>query len=126
MTVRFLFSTVQTSEEHVAVNERAEVLPPETPTGLKIANDRTEIIDGGMGGPDRITAQPASPQHKEESLKIGSSIAVLDRDKKQKRFPFEPNVNGISMSARESLAISGQSGEANVFTVSPSAKIVSC
>ena len=122
MTVRFLFSTVQTSEEHVAVNERAEVLPPETPTGLKIANDRTEIIDGGMGGPDRITAQPASPQHKEESLKIGSSIAGLDRDKKQKRFPFEPNVNG----ARESLAISGQSGEANVFTVSPSAKIVSC
>ncbi|XWS58558.1 hypothetical protein CRYUN_Cryun08bG0044400 [Craigia yunnanensis] len=111
------------SEEHVAVNEGAGVLPPATPTDLKIANDRTEIIDGGMGGPDRITARPASHQHKEESLNIGSSITGLDRDKKQKRFPFEPDVNGVvSMSARESPAISGQSGEANVFTVSPSAK----
>ncbi|XVF30738.1 hypothetical protein REPUB_Repub16aG0084400 [Reevesia pubescens] len=102
------------SEEHVAVNEGAEFLPPETPTDLKTVSDRREVI----------TAQPASPQHKEESLNIGSNIAGLDTDKRQKRFHFEPDVNGISLSARESLAISGQSGEANACTVvPPSAKI---
>ncbi|XVF06653.1 hypothetical protein REPUB_Repub06bG0068700 [Reevesia pubescens] len=115
---------VNTPEEHIAVNEGAEVLPPERPTNLKIANDITEIIDGGMGGPNRITAQPSSPQHKEEALKIGSSIAGLDTDKKQKRFPFEPDVNSISVSVRESLGVSGQSGEANACAViPPSAKI---
>ncbi|XWS57890.1 hypothetical protein CRYUN_Cryun09bG0212100 [Craigia yunnanensis] len=113
------------SEEHVAVNEGAEVLPPETPTDLKKVNDTTEIIDGGMGGPDRINAQPASPQHKGEPLEIGSSIAGLDTDKKQKRFSLESDLNGISMSARESLAISGWSGEANACAfIPPSAKIV--
>lgn len=119
-------STVQASEEHVAVNEGAEVLPPETPTDLKTTNDRTEIINGGMREPGRIVAQPASPQHKEEPLKIGSSIARLDGDKNQKRFPFEPDLNGISISVRKSLAISGQTGEANACTVSNSAKIVCC
>ncbi|XP_022746695.1 protein RRP6-like 2 isoform X2 [Durio zibethinus] len=111
------------SEEHVAVAEGAKVLSCETPTDLKIANDRTEIIDDGMGGPDRITAQPASPRHKQESIKIGSNIAGLDTDRQQKRFPFKPDVNGISMSGSESLAISEQSGEVNACTVSPSAKI---
>ena len=117
---------MQASEEHVAINEEAEVLPPETPTDLKIANDRTEIIDDGVGRPDWVTAQPASPQHKEESLKIGNSITGLETDEKQRRLHLEPNVNGISMSVRESLAISGQSGEANACAViPPSAKIVS-
>ncbi|XP_022742692.1 protein RRP6-like 2 [Durio zibethinus] len=115
---------VLNASEHVAVNEEAEVLPPETPTDLKIANDIIEIIDGGMGGPDQVNAQAASLQHRAESLKIGSSIAGLDSYKKQKRFPLEPDVNVISMSTNESLAFSGQSGEANACTViPPSAKI---
>ncbi|XP_022718840.1 protein RRP6-like 2 isoform X2 [Durio zibethinus] len=112
------------SSEHVAVNGGAEVLPPETPTDLKITIDSIEIIDGGMGGPDRITAQPASPQQKEESLKFGSSITGIDADKKQERFPCKPDVNGMSMSVRESLAISGQIGDANACPViRPSAMI---
>ncbi|XVE62512.1 hypothetical protein DITRI_Ditri06bG0123600 [Diplodiscus trichospermus] len=109
------------SEEHPTVNAGNEGLPPETHTDLKIA---TKIIDGGMGGADRITTQPASsPQHKEEPLKSGSSIAGLDSDKKQRRFPFEPDVNDSLISVRESPGISGQSGEANASTFSPSAKI---
>lgn len=117
---------MQATEEHVAVNEGAKVLPPETPTDSKNANDRTEIIDGGMVGSDRINLQPGSPHHKEELLKIGSSVPDLDTNKKQKGFTLEPAVNGISMSARESLAISGQSGEANAGAViPPSAKSVS-
>ncbi|XVF42600.1 hypothetical protein PTKIN_Ptkin01aG0377000 [Pterospermum kingtungense] len=107
------------TEEHVAVNEGAEVLPPETPTDSENANDRAEIIDGGLVGPDGTNLQPASPHHKEESLKIGSSVAALDTSKKQKGFTLEPNVNGISVSARESLSISGQSGEANASAVIP-------
>ncbi|OMO70391.1 hypothetical protein COLO4_28619 [Corchorus olitorius] len=110
-------SVLNASEEHVAVNEGAEVLPPVTPT-----DDRTEIIDGGRVGPDKMIAQPASLEHKEESLKPGSSIAGIDRDKKQ--FSFErPALNCASVSARESLAISGQSGEINATVMPPSAKI---
>ncbi|OMO67884.1 hypothetical protein CCACVL1_20240 [Corchorus capsularis] len=110
-------SVLNASEEHVAVNEGAEVLPPVTPT-----DDRTEIIDGGRVGPDKIIAQPASLELKEESLKPGSSIAGIDRDKKQ--FSFEqPALNGASVSARESLAISGQTGEINATVMPPSAKI---
>ncbi|KAK6243542.1 hypothetical protein QUC31_009951 [Theobroma cacao] len=98
------------SEEHVVVNEGAKILPPETSTDLTMANDKTEITDGGMVG-------PACPQNN------GSSIAGSDRNKN--RFSFEqPIANGPSMYARESLAISGQSGEINACTVMPpSAKI---
>lgn len=104
---------LQASEEHVVVNEGAKILPPETSTDLTMANDKTEITDGGMVG-------PACPQNN------GSSIAGSDRNKN--RFSFEqPIANGPSMYARESLAISGQSGEINACTVMPpSAKIVSC
>ena len=117
---------MQASEEHAAANDGAEVLSTETPADSKIANYRTKIMDGGIGGPDRKTAQPASPQPKDELLKIGSSVAGLDTDEKQKTLPLEPDVNGASMSARESLAVSGQSGEANACgVIPPSVKFVS-
>lgn len=95
-------------EECVAVNDEAVVVPPETRTDLKLANDRTEIIDGGMRGRDGKNAKLASPPRK-ELLKTGSSIPGPDTDKKQKRYHMEPVVNSISMSARESLTDSGLS-----------------
>ncbi|TYI47734.1 hypothetical protein E1A91_D13G195000v1 [Gossypium mustelinum] len=112
------------SGEHVAVNEGAEALPPETPTDSKIAIDTTEIIDGGMWGPDKRTAHPASTQHRAELLKIGSSISGLDMVKNQTRLSFEPDIMLMSARERESITISGLSGEANAWPViSPSAKI---
>lgn len=118
-------SIPQASGEHVAVNEGVEALPPETPTDSKIAIDTTEIIDSGMWGPDKLTAHPASTQHRAELLKIGSSISGLDMVKNQTRLSFEPDI--MLMSARESITISGLSGEANAWPViSPSAMIVSC
>ncbi|KAK5772880.1 hypothetical protein PVK06_049180 [Gossypium arboreum] len=112
------------SGEHVAVNEGAEALPPETPTDSKIAIDTTEIIDGGMWGPDKRTAHPASTQHRAELLKIGSSISGPDMVKNQTRLSFEPDIMLMSARERESITISGLSGEANAWPViSPSAKI---
>ncbi|MBA0590830.1 hypothetical protein Gorai_019522 [Gossypium raimondii] len=107
------------SEQHIAAKEGAEVLIPVTPTDFKTANDRTRIIDDAVVGPDGISAQSASLQHKHDSIKIGSSITQLDRDKKQEGFSFEPHVNGSSMYARENLVISGKSGDANAHTVIP-------
>ncbi|GMI85466.1 RRP6-like 2 [Hibiscus trionum] len=108
------------SGEHVAVTEGAGTLPPETPTDSKITNDRTKIIDGSMGGPAHL----ASPRHKAELLKFGSCISGPDMVKEQTRFPFEPDMNGMSISARESLAFSGQRGESNAWPViPPSAKM---
>ncbi|KAK8620335.1 hypothetical protein V6N13_066814 [Hibiscus sabdariffa] len=103
------------SGEHVAVNDGADTLPPETLTDSKITKDRTDIIDGSMGGPAHL----ASPQHKAELLKFGSSVSGLDMVKKQTRFPFEPDMDVMSMSARESLALSGQSGESDAWPVIP-------
>ncbi|KAK8260390.1 hypothetical protein V6Z12_D13G118300 [Gossypium hirsutum] len=96
------------SEECVAVNDGAVLVPPETCPDLKIGNDRTEIIDGGMGGLDGKTAKLASPPCK-ELVKTGSSIPGPDTDKKQKRCHMEPVVNSISMSTREGLTDSGLS-----------------
>ncbi|KAK8507533.1 hypothetical protein V6N13_141552 [Hibiscus sabdariffa] len=103
------------SGEHVAVNDGADTLPPETLTDSKITKDRTEIIDGSMGGPAHL----ASPQHKAELLKFGSSVSGPDMVKKQTRFPFEPDMDVMLMSARESLALLGQSGESNAWPVIP-------
>ncbi|KAB2005308.1 hypothetical protein ES319_D11G261000v1 [Gossypium barbadense] len=107
------------SEQHIAAKEGAEVLIPVTPTDFKTANDRTRIIDDAVVGPDGISSQSASLQHKHDSIKIGSSITQLDRDKRQEGFSFEPHVNGSSMYARENLVISGKSGDANAHTVIP-------
>ncbi|TYJ00879.1 hypothetical protein E1A91_A13G115700v1 [Gossypium mustelinum] len=96
------------SEECVAVNDGAVVIPLETRTDLKIAKNRTEIIDGGMRGLDGKTAKLASPPRK-ELVTTGSSIPGPDMDKKQKRYHMEPVVNSISMSAREGLTDSGLS-----------------
>ncbi|KAE8721178.1 Detected protein of confused Function [Hibiscus syriacus] len=95
--------------EHIASNKGAKVLLPEVPADSN-------------KGPDGITAQYSSPQHKQELINIGSSITELDTGKKQ-GFSFEPHVNGSSMHARENLASSWESGDANASTViAPSAK----
>ncbi|GMI65046.1 RRP6-like 2 [Hibiscus trionum] len=111
--------TLNASEEPIAADEGAKGLLPDTSTDLKIANDETKIIDGPMVGSDGITAQSTSPQHKQELIKIGSSITELDTGKKQEGFSFDPHVNGSSMHAGENLAISGESGDANASTVIP-------
>ncbi|XP_039017651.1 protein RRP6-like 2 isoform X2 [Hibiscus syriacus] len=105
--------------EHIASNEVVKVLLSEVPTDLKIANDGKRITDGAMVGPDGITAQAAYTQHKQEYIKIGSSVSELDTGKKQEGFSFEPHVNGSSVHVRENLAISGESGDANATTVIP-------
>ncbi|KAK8639136.1 hypothetical protein V6N13_137529 [Hibiscus sabdariffa] len=87
------------ASEHVTVNDGAN---------LKIANDRTGIIDGGIEGLDGKSVQPASLPCK-VWLKTGSSISGHDMDKKQKRYHMEPDLNDSTMSVRESLAISGHS-----------------
>ncbi|KAH1084051.1 hypothetical protein J1N35_023812 [Gossypium stocksii] len=113
---------LNTSEQHIAAKEGAEILIPMIPTDLKTANDRTRIIDDV--GPDGISAQSASLQHKHDLVKIGSSITKFDRDKKQDGFSFEPHVIGSSMYAEENLVILGKSGDANAHTViPPSAKM---
>ncbi|KAK8713010.1 hypothetical protein V6N13_148238 [Hibiscus sabdariffa] len=103
--------TLNASEEHIAVDKGAKGLLHETPTDLKNVND------GAMVGLDGITTQSASPQHKQELIKFGSSVTELDTGKQG--FSFDQHVNTSSMHVGENLAISVQSREANASTVIP-------